>query len=75
MSVLFKGMEMPRHCSGCPMYDGFGCCMYSLGIPSRYNYNPDNIPEWCEAIEVIEVHNHTSNEVYIYWEKKDEYTD
>ena len=56
MSVLIKNMEMPRHCSGCPMYDGFGCCMYSLGIPSRYNYNPDNIPDWCEVIEVPTPH-------------------
>ena len=52
MSILIKGMEMPKSCFACDFYSGNECYLYSYGIPARYNYNPDTKPEWCELVEV-----------------------
>lgn len=56
MSVLIKGIEMPKSCFACDFYSGNECYLYSYGIPARYNYNPDTKPEWCELVEVPTPH-------------------
>ena len=56
MSILVKGMEMPKRCLDCPMYDcyNYNCQMYAFGIPARYNRDGSTRPEWCELVELPE---------------------
>ena len=56
MSVLIKGMEMPKCCPECQMFDWYvlGCKLCSFGIPSRYGYDAETKPDWCTLIEVPE---------------------
>lgn len=56
MSVLVKGMKMPRCCLDCPLYDcyNYHCQMYAFGIPARYNRDGSIRPEWCELVELPE---------------------
>lgn len=59
MSVLIKGMEMPRNCLECELYGAMyssGCDVASLGIPKRYNYDPHTRPDWCPLVELPEKH-------------------
>ena len=58
MSILVKGMEMPKRCLDCPMYDcyNYNCQMYAFGIPARYNRDGNTRPEWCELVELPEKH-------------------
>ena len=54
MSILVKGMEMPKRCLDCPMYDcyNYNCQMYASGIPARYSRDGSTRPEWCELVEL-----------------------
>lgn len=54
MSVVIKGMEMPKVCGECPAYEiGYtGCLLYSNGIPARYKLSAREKPDWCELIEL-----------------------
>ena len=59
MSILIKGMEMPRNCLECELYGAMyssGCDVASLGIPKRYNYDPHTRPDWCPLVELPEKH-------------------
>ena len=54
MSVLIKGMEMPKSCFECFAFNAENtyCALYSHGIPARHSLKPYEKPEWCELIEV-----------------------
>lgn len=52
MSVLIKGMEMPKSCRECWFYDDKRCYLYSSGCVDRYDYDFNIKPEWCELVEV-----------------------
>ena len=49
MSVIVKGMEMPKYCYDCPLQDGETGRCNILGI-TVYDY----IPKECPLVEVIE---------------------
>ena len=50
MSILIKGMEMPRSCNECPMsVDGYCVCVkHTNGDALNRHY----IPLWCPLIEI-----------------------
>ena len=52
MSILIKGMEMPKCCNDCWFYDDSRCYLFSYGVPNRYNYDALTMPDWCELIEL-----------------------
>ena len=58
MGIYIKGMEMPKRCLDCPMYDcyNYNCQLYAFGIPARYNRDGSTRPEWCELVELPEKH-------------------
>lgn len=60
MSILIRGMKMPKDCLECELYGGIysfsGCNVASLGIPKRYNYDPHIRPEWCPLVKLPERH-------------------
>ena len=58
MSVLIKGMEMPKSCFACFAFNAENtyCALYSHGIPARHSLKPYEKPEWCELIEVPTPH-------------------
>lgn len=56
MSILIKGMEMPRDCEECrfsEVIDGLGCIVTHLVILRRYGQDK---PKWCPLIEVPTPH-------------------
>lgn len=62
MSVLFKGMEMPRHCGECSLlcdYDGCYFCGYEDGLLYTFgdcDFIPTERPEKCPLVEVPTPH-------------------
>lgn len=57
MSVLIKGMEMPKSCEVCPLgaevdtvYETAMGCRINFKMRSKGNY--DNRPEWCPLVPV-----------------------
>ena len=62
MSVLIKGMEMPRHCKECSLlcdYDDCYFCGYQDGFLYVFGESylvPNKRPEWCPLIEVPTPH-------------------
>lgn len=58
MTVLIRGMEMPKNCLECFAHDGeyAFCQLYSNGIPSRYDIDLLDKPEWCELVELPTPH-------------------
>lgn len=81
MSVLIKGMDFPKNCDCCKFqrrsYDTFVkfCQFHVDNIVNDIDKIIKQREPNCPLTEVIEVHNHTSNAVYVYWEEKDERTD
>ena len=56
MSVLVKGMEMPKTCDECPFAEATAelyCNSYVLSLGER--------PEWCPLEEVKEVEENETN--------------
>lgn len=50
MSILIKGMEMPKNCNKCPMtVDGY--CRI-IGYPNGDALNKRYKPLWCPLVEV-----------------------
>lgn len=59
MSVIVRGMEMPKTCDECPLFSSmfsYGCDIASLGIPSRHNYDTSKRPDWCPLEDAEEVY-------------------
>ena len=63
MSVLIKGMELPKDCRECKMltyYSTSGCSMCDIsGNALARNFKPipfDGRPDWCPLIEIPESH-------------------
>ena len=54
MSILIKGMTMPKNCSDCPCFDDFGYYTCNLDDEHRDVYN--GRPEWCPLVELPEKH-------------------
>ena len=53
MSILIKGMEMPRFCGECTFYTGIACGAKRYGdIYGTYIKNAHKIPDWCPLVEV-----------------------
>ena len=51
MSVIVKGMEMPKYCYDCPLQDG------ETGICNILKMTVYDIPKECSLVEVIECKN------------------
>lgn len=58
MSILVKGIDMPKCCNDCPLFDEsyLYCNAYSYGRTDRTISNPSTIPGWCGLIEVPDCH-------------------
>ena len=75
MSILIRGMEMPKSCFECFAFNAENtyCALYSHGIPARHSLKPYEKPEWCELIEVPTPHGRLIDADAIPWiEGKDE---
>ena len=55
MSVLVKGMEMPKDCYECACYDGSGFYCKAMGKVIK-NEDPEVVQEWCPLVEVHTPH-------------------
>jgi len=53
MSVLIKGMEMPKDCEQCPCSDSYGCAVLSQIMATKEKLGR---PDWCPLAEVKESH-------------------
>ena len=53
MSVLIKGMEMPKDCTSCPFDDQD---YYRCNAIMRENYNRKGRPDYCPLVEVPTPH-------------------
>lgn len=52
MSILIRGMEMPKNCGEC-MFSNTetnSCFLFSQGCVDRYNINLSIKQEWCELV-------------------------
>ena len=57
MSVLIKGMDMPKNCSYCPLRDAeWNVCRFN-NLPA----NDRERQEWCPLIEIKEGEHETKN--------------
>ena len=58
MSILLKGIKMPRNCHECPAFDHYNyyCNAYSNYHAERYDYDSLSIPEWCGLVGLPEKH-------------------
>jgi len=57
MSILIKGMKMPKNCNGCPLFESkyhfHGCLAKPESINNMDMWNfVDDRPTWCPLIEV-----------------------
>lgn len=51
MSVLVKGMKMPKSCDECFFYNGGGCFVTMNIVLLKRD---EDKPEWCPLVEVSE---------------------
>lgn len=51
MSVLVKGMQMPKSCGECFFYNDGGCFVTMYIVLLKRN---EDKPEWCPLVEVEE---------------------
>ena len=60
MSVLIKGMKMPKNCLRCPVQFGGWCCAAPAEVddakvaPTVDEAAKQGKPEWCPLVEVKE---------------------
>lgn len=54
MSVLIRGMTMPKNCCDCPCFNEFGYHFCNLDDERRDVYYSK--PEWCPLVELPEKH-------------------
>ena len=57
MSILIKGMEMPKECYDCPVYNSEFCCCNITDTEPWQGHEDDDpvpIPDDCPLIEVQE---------------------
>ena len=54
MSVLIKGMAMPKNCCDCPCFNEFGYYFCNLDDERRDVY--DDRPEWCPLVALPKKH-------------------
>ena len=57
MSVLIKGVEMPRSCRDCPCYDDWFQCGATRNVVCSEDDEDGNVgfnerPEWCPLVEI-----------------------
>lgn len=53
MSVLIKGMEMPKNCDSCPCYyETEGAWRNECEVLQREHYITDERPDWCPLVEI-----------------------
>ena len=53
MSVLIKGMEMPKSCESCPCYyETEGAWRNECEVLQREHYITDERPDWCPLVEI-----------------------
>ena len=50
MSILIKGMEMPKNCSDCRLMADGWC--YSVGLEQREKISTVKRPTWCPLVPV-----------------------
>lgn len=56
MSVIVKGMEMPKNCKDCPFSDHEAWCLIPGDWRERYYCPHDVVSEFCPLVEVEEPH-------------------
>ena len=56
MSILIKGMGMPKRCLECDFDDEWGNCICMSKEPYECNYEIKQRPDWCPLEEVPETH-------------------
>lgn len=56
MSVLIKGMKMPKNCIECPFSDHEAWCLIPGDPKMRYYCPKEEISEHCPLVEVPEPH-------------------
>ena len=56
MSVLIKGMEMPKNCKDCPFSDHEAWCLIPGDWRERYYCPHDVVSEFCPLVEVKNPH-------------------
>ena len=55
MSILIKGMEMPKNCDSCPCYyETEGAWRNECEVLQREHYITDERPDWCPLVPVPE---------------------
>lgn len=55
MSILIKGMEMPKRCADCWLMDGedkWCCACHGKPLSADYRYGIKERPSWCPLIEL-----------------------
>ena len=53
MSILIKGMEMPKNCDSCPCYyETEGAWRNECEVLQREHYITDERPDWCPLVSV-----------------------
>lgn len=57
MSILIKGMEMPKHCWQCGLKDSDDECMAMYAIDRQIKsvdevWGEQRVPDWCPLIEI-----------------------
>lgn len=56
MSILIKGMEMPRSCLECPMLSYWVCRPKNEEIPDDTDLTEHPRPDWCPLVPLPEKH-------------------
>ena len=52
MSVIVKGMKMPKNCLHCDFDDSYGICACRNETPYVCEYSAKQRPSWCPLEEV-----------------------
>ena len=52
MSVIVKGMKMPKNCLHCDFDDSYGICACRNEAPYVCEYSAKQRPSWCPLEEV-----------------------
>lgn len=65
MSVIVKGMEMPKNCKDCPFSDHEAWCLIPGDTKERYYCPKNKVSEHCPLVELPEKHGRLINADFV----------